>query len=405
MRLMKYSFHVHHIPGKELVTADTLSRAPIRKPPTKVDKRLTEDLSLYVAIIFESLPASERKLEEIRLHQQDDENFQNFALKPEGWPDRTKLNTTLLAYWPERGKIKVQRGILMKSSLRLDTLDKIHAGHQGIRKCRERARESVWWPRLSKQIKDMITTCPTCCKHRQNHAEPMIASPLPERPWQKIATDLFHHNGKDYIIAVDYYSRFFEVAPFKNTTSENVVNHLKSFFCRHCIPEIVMSDNGPQFSAATLSKFADEWGFTHLTSSPYYPQSNGEAKRAVKTAKSLFVKSEDPYLALLSYRKTPLQNGHTPAELLMGPKLKPMGRKLKPMLLDAEQLRKNEQTCKRQQTQGYNKRHRATCLSDLSPGETASLVARNEFSSSCCFQVTRTKIIYCANGKRHGEKK
>jgi hypothetical protein len=121
---------------------------------------LTEDLSLYVANIFESLPASERKLEEIRFHQQDDEVCRKLSeFCTEGWPDRTKLNTTLLAYWPERGKITVQRGILMKdtrlvipSSLRLDTLDKIHAGHQGIRKCRERARESVWWPGLSKQI-------------------------------------------------------------------------------------------------------------------------------------------------------------------------------------------------------------------------------------------------------------
>ena len=139
---------------------------------------MTEDLSLYVANIFESLPASERKLEEIRLHQQDDEVFRKFSeFCTEGWPDRTKLNTTPLAYWLERGNITVQRGILMKdtrlvipSSLRLDTLDGIHAGHQGIRKCRERARESVWWPGLSKQIEDMVTTCPTYCNHRQNHA-------------------------------------------------------------------------------------------------------------------------------------------------------------------------------------------------------------------------------------------
>ena len=105
-----------------------------------------------------------------------------------------------------------------------------------------------------------------------------------------------------------------------------------------------MSDNGPQFSAATFSKFADEWGVTHLTSSPYYPRSNGEVERAVKTAKSLFVKSEDPYLALLSYRSTPLQNGHTPAELLMGCKLcstLPLApEKLKPGLADVEQLKK-----------------------------------------------------------------
>ena len=73
MRLMKYSFVINHIPGKELVTAGALSRALIRKPPTEVNKRLTEDLNLYVVNIFKTLPASEWKLEEVRLHQQDDE--------------------------------------------------------------------------------------------------------------------------------------------------------------------------------------------------------------------------------------------------------------------------------------------------------------------------------------------
>ena len=84
---MKYSFHIHHIPEKELVTADTLSRAPIRKSPTEIDKRLKEDLSLYVSNIFKNLPASERKLEEIRLHQQDDEICRKLSeFCTEGWP-------------------------------------------------------------------------------------------------------------------------------------------------------------------------------------------------------------------------------------------------------------------------------------------------------------------------------
>lgn len=129
----------------------------------------------------------------------------------------------------------------------------------------------------------------------------MIPTPLPERSWQKVATDLFYHNGKTYIITVDYYSRFFEIAPLKSITTENAISHLKSFFCRHGIPEIVVSDNGPQFAAATFSQFGEEWGFTHLTSSPHYPQSNGGVERAVKTANNLVVKAEDLYLALLSY--------------------------------------------------------------------------------------------------------
>ncbi len=111
----------------------------------------------------------------------------------------------------------------------------------------------------------MVNTCSTCCRHRKNHAEPMVPTPLPERPWRKVATDLFLHNGKTYVIVVDYFSRFFEIAPLKSTTAEIVINHLKSIFCRHGVPEIVVSDNGPQFAAASFSKFAEEWGFTHLT--------------------------------------------------------------------------------------------------------------------------------------------
>ena len=80
----------------------------------------------------------------------------------------------------------------------------------------------------------------------------MIPTPLPKRPWQKVANELFYHSGKTFIIVVDYYSRFFEIAPLKSTTTENAINHLKSFFCRHGIPEIVVSDHGPKFAAATF---------------------------------------------------------------------------------------------------------------------------------------------------------
>ena len=165
---------------------------------------------------------------------------------------------------------------------------------------------------------------------------------------------------------MDYYSRFFKIAPLKATTTENTISHLKFFFCRHGIPEIVVSGNGSQFAAATFSKFAEKWGSTHLTSSPHYPQSNGEVERAAKTAKNLIIK---PYLAILSYRSTPLDDGYTPAGLLMGAKLRstpPLApEKLKPKLPDYDQLRKTEQAYKHQQAENYNRRHRASLTTHL----------------------------------------
>ena len=91
---------------------------------------------------------------------------------------------------------------------------------------------------------------------------------------------------------------------------------------RHGIPEIVVTDNGPQYSSQTFTAFADAHGFTHRTSSPIYPQSNGVSERAVKTIKGLLKKSEDQCETLLAYSATPLSNGYSTAEILMGRKLR-----------------------------------------------------------------------------------
>ena len=85
------------------------------------------------------------------------------------------------------------------------------------------------------------------------------------------------------------------------TTSASVVNALKAIFARHGIPATFVSDNGPQFDSQEMKRFAECYGFNHVTSSPHYPQSNGLAERTVKTIKSLFANSEDPYMTLLSY--------------------------------------------------------------------------------------------------------
>ena len=121
-------------------------------------------------------------------------------------------------------------------------------------------------------------------------------------------TDLFELWGKQYLLVVDYLSRYSEISRLESTDSESVILHLKSIFARHGIPETVRSDNGPQFASDAFKKFAQSYGFNHDTSSPKYPQSNGTAERMIQTVKSLLKKSVDPYLALLSYRTTPLKN-------------------------------------------------------------------------------------------------
>jgi len=90
---------------------------------------------------------------------------------------------------------------------------------------------------------------------------------------------------------VDYFSRFIEISKLQQSqSSSEVINRTKAIFSCHGVPQEVISDNGLQFSSLDYSHFAAEYGFVLTTSSPQYPQSNGEVERAVQTVKQFLKK-------------------------------------------------------------------------------------------------------------------
>ena len=130
---------------------------------------------------------------------------------------------------------------------------------------------------------------------------------MPVRPWSKISADLFQLDGNNYLVMVDHYSDYTELDSLSTNTSANaVIRAMKRQFARHGIPDELLTDNGPQFDSHEYSRFAQEYGFIIVKSSPYYSWGNGKAESAVKIAKNILKKSrkEDPYLALLAYRNT-----------------------------------------------------------------------------------------------------
>ena len=153
----------------------------------------------------------------------------------------------------------------------------------------------------------------------------MISEKPATRPWESISTDLFKWEGEDYLLVVDSYSHFIEIARLSNTTSQTVIMHTKSIMARHGIPTIVKSDNGPQYTAEEYKKFSKEWRFQHITTSPYHPQANGLAEKSVQIIKNLLTKAKldnkDPYLSLLEYRNTSVYNIGSPAQLFMSRRL------------------------------------------------------------------------------------
>lgn len=106
-----------------------------------------------------------------------------------------------------QGLLIKETRLVIPAGLRNYVVSKLHEGHQGVAKCRERARQRMWWPGLSQQLNELVLNCGTCIKERTNHTEPLIPTDLPERPWRKLGAYLFTLKGKMYLLVVDYYSR------------------------------------------------------------------------------------------------------------------------------------------------------------------------------------------------------
>ena len=334
LRLQRYDFTAKYKPGKEMVLADTLSRAFI--PEIKLDaSHMENEVEYHAHSVLHRMPVSTNKMEKIREETSKDPTMMILLnMIHRGWPQRRRQTPVeIQEFWNYRDEMSEIDGVVMKgdrivipATLRSEMLARVHDNHLGIEKCRRRARDIIFWPQMNRQIDEMISKCDVCQEYQSsNPKEPMVESPLPSRPWELVATDLFHWEQRDFLLVVDYYSRYVEVVKLDDIKSRTVVNHTKSIVARHGIPSVFRSDNGPQYSAQEYQQFSKEWKFEHQTSSPYYPKSNGLAEKAVQTVKMSLTKAKadgkDPYLSLLEYRNTPIDDVGSPAQLLMSRRL------------------------------------------------------------------------------------
>lgn len=328
LKVQKYDLRVQYKPGRELYIADTLSRTCINE---NNDLICDSDYSVFSV---ENLPVSQAKMSELRAETQKD--LELMTLKDtvlSGWPENKKqLNPQITHYWNFRDEISYFDGLMLKGekviipkSMQKSVIEQIHQkSHLGINKCINRLKDVFFWSGMSAQIKDIVSQCAICNEFRgAQQKEPMIPHEVPTKPWEICATDLFELDRETYIVIADTYSKFFEMKKIASSSSKTVINVLKENFSRYGIPVILKSDNGPAYSSMEFKNFAKTYGFEHITSSPRYSQSMGFIEKNVQICKNLLKKAKksnsDPYLALLEFRNTPIEDIHmSPSQMLMG---------------------------------------------------------------------------------------
>ena len=168
LRLARFNYTVFHVPGKDLNSADTLSRAPLTQG-TENNKFQTEVEEFVNAMTERSLPATTQHLDEYRKAQKEDPVCKQIVqYLQQGRPDKHSVPPAVAPYWKDRGYLSVCNRLLMyghrivvPAPLRCETAEKIHTGHQGIERCRARAAAAVWWPGIGSQITNTVQQFPT----------------------------------------------------------------------------------------------------------------------------------------------------------------------------------------------------------------------------------------------------
>lgn len=163
--------------------------------------------------------------------------------------------------------------------------------------------------------------------------DPLQLIPHSEYPFQHVCSDAFEINGHYYLAIVDRYSNWLLIFHFKSPPqARHIINCLRTTFTTYGAPEKIFTDGGLAFQAKDVHEFLTRWSVTHVTSSALYPQANGRAELAVKTAKRLLQENtavdgslncHSASQALLQYRNTPIrQLGLSPAQILFHRSLK-----------------------------------------------------------------------------------
>ena len=147
-----------------------------------------------------------------------------------------------------------------------------------------------------------------------------------------IYKDFFDYGGRHYLVVGDRLSGWVEMLSSTAGTnlcgSVGLVQHLRSFFATFGVQEELSSDGGPEFKASHSGDLLPLWGVKHRVSSVAFPQSNGRAGVAVKTAKRLLMSNTGPTGSLdhdrflrdmLQLRNTPDPDCNlSPAQIIFG---------------------------------------------------------------------------------------
>ena len=329
--LSAYTYSITYRSSQKHANADGFSRLPVNHIESSAEGAAISASVNLTQLNF--LPLTSADL--ANATRNDPVLAKVLRLTQRGWPETSPTDPEVKQYFSSRRDLTIEGDCLLRglrvvipTKLRTKLLEKLHSSHQRVVKMKSLDRCHIWWPQIDKDIEHLARSCPSCQSNAKMPGK-VILHPWvwPERPFQQFHIDFAGpFLNSMFLLLVDAHSKWLEVIPMKTTTSQKTIDALRDIFARFGLPELLVSDNGPQFVSKEFQEWLARHGIQHIRSSPYHPQSNGAAERCVQTFKNALkaMKGETDMKAklatfLFKYRNTPhTTTGLTPSELFLG---------------------------------------------------------------------------------------
>jgi hypothetical protein len=200
--------------------------------------------------------------------------------------------------WFKGDRLYVPDDLDLQTRILQECHDTPTGGHLGKDKTIEQVKRRFYWPGMDQTIVAYVTSCDSCQRNKPSQQSPMgplMSLPIPEYPWQWVSLDLIinlprSRSGNDAIVV--FVCRLTKMVHYVATTSNVTAPQLATIFMRevvrlHGVPEAILSDRDPRFTAHFWRAFWEQLGTTLTMSTAYHPQTDGQTERSNRTLEEM----------------------------------------------------------------------------------------------------------------------
>ena len=291
LELQGGNIQVEHIPGHKNMAADCLSQLPFSTKNRNDNPLKDEDISLCVTIVEvgeDCCPLCKVNMTNTKPLQQSDKHYIRIAKLMEDPRSRFHERDSYgydddgLLYHINRENGREYKAMVFSTTLIRTVLQEMHNhfGHFGIGKTYSLIKRYYHWPKMIKHIQGPVDSCSLVQweKMRADKCQ-LQTTEISGRAFVKVSVDLIvevptsHYHNKSILVMVDHLTGWPIAKTIPNKEAPTVANAIfKKLILEHGTPEVLLSDNGKEFTNDTLTYVCQGFNIEQHFTSPYTPR-------------------------------------------------------------------------------------------------------------------------------------